>query len=591
MSAEHLTNQSHLRESNNRLVNTETTKLNNELAKDIKPLTKVPRIDRSAQIETSTIQQLISQQSDKTKQQITKQSYDYMRQANSLINPELNEQLENEIDAFFNKKPLNTNDEVSLSSQALKKTEEEPDQLSRNQGANAKASQASRQNQKNKINKQNQESWVNENEAETTDDAVFIKSKEINKKNITQKSAQQPQLLQEDLKEFAKLISKHALSQDPNAKQIIEKKRNQLLQKGLTTHQLNFATSKVGLLVKHHFVYDLKQKLINYHMSKGFSKQDIAEHSNSYHSSTKMLNELRNNGQLTSDITGMLDQIKHQARQDLSHFLFDESVNQFTKQSLGQISLKEFTEELVKLQKAAQSAGVTISEKELTEKIYNAIDNLGLSQFSPPNSNSQQQQQKQPEQILSQEEVLDDKLRYLYMMKALHPSLRKKVDLHFKMKKCKNGMIKLGVYTEEKEEALKKQGEFLAAKQFREELEFIFREEATLENLNGSEYGVIRKKKAFFLTQLRKINHGLSNQEIDRMKESMYQEMYALMKEEIMQLEQLAEIHKHVSISRKLKHFKSVVERITSDVTILDHQSMFDKLKAPLQTSTINEGA
>ena len=175
MSAEHLTNQSHLRESNNRLVNTETTKLNNELAKDIKPLTKVPRIDRSAQIETSTIQQLISQQSDKTKQQITKQSYDYMRQANSLINPELNEQLENEIDAFFNKKPLNTNDEVSLSSQALKKTEEEPDQLSRNQGANAKASQASRQNQKNKINKQNQESWVNENEAETTDDAVFNK--------------------------------------------------------------------------------------------------------------------------------------------------------------------------------------------------------------------------------------------------------------------------------------------------------------------------------------------------------------------------------------------------------------------------------
>ena len=174
----------------------------------------------------------------------------------------------------------------------------------------------------------------------------LLKAKEINKKNITQKSAQQPQLLQEDLKEFAKLISKHALSQDPNAKQIIEKKRNQLLQKGLTTHQLNFATSKVGLLVKHHFVYDLKQKLINYHMSKGFSKQDIAEHSNSYHSSTKMLNELRNNGQLTSDITGMLDQIKHQARQDLSHFLFDESVNQFTKQSLGQISLKEFTEDL-----------------------------------------------------------------------------------------------------------------------------------------------------------------------------------------------------------------------------------------------------
>ena len=74
MSAEHITNQSHLKETNNRIVNIETTKLNNELAKDIKPLTKVPRIDRSGQIETSTIQQLISQQSDKTKQQIQRRA-------------------------------------------------------------------------------------------------------------------------------------------------------------------------------------------------------------------------------------------------------------------------------------------------------------------------------------------------------------------------------------------------------------------------------------------------------------------------------------------------------------------------------------
>ena len=590
MSAEHITNQSYIKDSNDKLLSNEYNRLNNELTKDVKPQTKVPKIDTSSQIETNTIQKLISQQSDSVKQQITKKSYDYMQQANSLINPELGEQLEQEIDAFFKPKTNSHLDNISLSEQAKKNIEEEPSFLTRNQGASNKAAQASRQQQKDRINKDNQNSWINEDSSESSDDYFEIKSKEVNKKNNTEKAKQEPQLVQKDLKEFAKLISKHAMSQDPNARHILDKKRNQLLQQGVTTHQLNFATAKVGLLIKQHFVYNLKQKLINFHMSKGFSKQDIAEHSNSYHSATKMINEMRNNGQLTSDITGMLDKIKHQARQDLSHFLFEESVNQFTKQSLGQISLQKFTEELVKLQKAAQSAGVEVSEKELTDKICNAIDHLGLTEFSPPNQNSQQQQ-KQPEKILSQEEMLDDKLRYLYMMKALHPSLRQKIDLHFKMKKCKNGMIKLGIFTEEKEDSLKKQGEFLAAKQFREELEFVFREEATLENLNGSEYGVIRKKKAFFLTQLRKVNHGLSHQEIERIKESMYQEMYALMKEEIMQLEQMAEIHKHVSISRKLKHYKAVVERITSDVTILDHQSMFDQLKAPVQTSTINEGA
>ena len=81
------------------------------------------------------------------------------------------------------------------------------------------------------------------------------------------------------------------------------------------------------------------------------------------------------------------------------------------------------------------------------------------------------------------------------MIKALHPSLRNKIDVHFKMKKCRNGMIKLGFYTEEKEDLLKKQGEFLA-KQFTEELEFIYREEATLPHLSGPEYGV-RKESIF----------------------------------------------------------------------------------------------
>ena len=133
---------------------------------------------------------------------------------------------------------------------------------------------------------------------------------------------------------------------------------------------------------------------------------------------------LQQNKHLPIDVSQTAEKLKFQAKQDLGNFLYEESVNQFTKQSLGQISLKEFTDELVKLQKATQSAGVDISEKELTEKIFSAIDHLGLAEFTQSNTNSQQQQ-KEPEKIVTQEEeALDDKLRYLYMMKALHPSLR-----------------------------------------------------------------------------------------------------------------------------------------------------------------------
>ena len=152
-------------------------------------------------------------------------------------------------------------------------------------------------------------------------------------------------------------------------------------------------------------------------------------------------------------------------------------------------------------------------------------------------------------------------------------------------------MIKLGFYTEEKEDLLKKQGEFLAAKQFTEELEFIYREEATLPHLSGPEYGVLRKKKAFFISQLRKINHGPSQKELDRIKDNAYQDIYSLVKEKVLQLEDMVEIHKNVAYSRQLKKYKEVIKRISSDIMVNDHQFNIDQLTAPIKRSTINEGA
>ena len=87
------------------------------------------------------------------------------------------------------------------------------------------------------------------------------------------------QLDSKELKQLATMVSKYAVSQDSNIKQQIEKKQQQLTQKGVSPKDIHFVTAKVGLLVKEHMVYDLKQKLINMHMSKGFSRQETVKHS------------------------------------------------------------------------------------------------------------------------------------------------------------------------------------------------------------------------------------------------------------------------------------------------------------------------
>ena len=593
MRAEHITNQTHL----NARHKEEATPLNmNKVNKELQEnqnQQKVPTIEPNDLIHTNNIQRLLSQQSELAKQNITKKSLENMQDKGQIHNAELEEELNKELEKYFNPKQT-IKDQPSVSKEYKESIQNEnkkdPDadqQIGAQANAKKSASKKTLKNIKKDIFDQ-----LDDPSDEDPTDIVKLKSSKRNleQKAVNDKKAMQGEINQKDLKEYAKMISKYALTQDPNAKQTIEKQKQSLLKKGVSPTEINHMASKVGQVVKQHLIYDLKQKLIRFHMSKGFSKQDRIQTSHQFNSSSKALDNLSNTGRLPIDLSQTVDQLKHQAKQDLGNFLYEESVTQFTKQSLGQLSLKEFTEELVKLQKAAQSAGVEISEKELTEKIYSAIDHLGLSEFTRPNTDSDNNQ-KEAEKIITQEEALDDKLRYLYMMKALHPSLRHKIDTHFKMKKCRNGMIKLGFYTEEKENNLKKQGEFLAAAQFKEELHFIFREEATLPHLSGSEYGVIRKKKAFFLSQLRKIDHGLNSDEIQRIKESMYREMYGLMKEELLQLKEMAEIHQHISITRKLKHLKEIIKRIKDDIQIHDFQDNIKNLISPIKKSQINEGA
>ena len=593
MSAEQITNQAHLhkqKESHSSRFN--INNLNKELQIN-QNQQKTPAIEPNNLLHTNNIQRLLSQQSELAKQNITKKSLETMQDKGQIHNAELEDEVNKELEKYFHPKQ-NTTDSPTVSKEykeSIQAEHEKKPEADQQVGAQVGAKKSKQKKELTRTKKNILEQLNEPSDEDPTDIIKLRSSKEpLEKKARKEKTARQVEINQKDLKEFAKMISKYAVTQDPNVKQTIEKQKKALLHKGISPNEINHMANKVGQVVKQHMVYDLKQKLIHFHMSKGFSKQERIQSSLQFNSSSKALDNLSQTGRLPINLSDSVTQLKHQAKQDLGNFLYEESVNQFTKQSLGQLSLKEFTEELVKLQKAAQSAGVEISEKDLTEKIYSAIDHLGLAEFTRPNADSDNNQ-KEPERIITQEEALDDKLRYLYMMKALHPSLRHKIDTHFKMKKCRNGMIKLGFYTEEKESALKKQGEFLAAAQFKEELQFIFREEATLPHLSGSEYGVIRKKKAFFLSQLRKIEHGLTTDEIQQIKESMYREMYGLMKEELLQLKEMVEIHPHVSITRKLKHLKEVIKRIKEDIQVHDFQDNIKSLISPTRTSQINEGA
>ena len=555
------------------------SELSSEIIKE-EPLNKhhKPTTDPNETTHQTTIQQLLNQQSEKTRQNITKRSVEQAQEKGLIHNEELQEEINKELEKQFSSK-FKLNDQPDISEEYR----ESLDHKQHEEGAETFGQYLGAK----KANKKKAFNAVKNHLSETIDDESDnhpldkLKPKSTIQTQKTNKEKQMPiDITLKDVKEYAKLMSQYAISQDPNKKQLLDRKKQVLLQKGVSTSQINHMSTKVGQVIKQHMMYDLKQKLIRFHMSKGFSKQEQIQKKMQFDGSANQTEQLSNTPNASLNLTQTLEQLQHEAKQDLGNFLYEESVNQFTKYSLGQSSIEEFTDELVRLQKAAQSAGFDISEKELTEKIYSAIDHLGLSEFKKPDTNTNQQRH-QPQRQATQEEILDDKLRYLYMMKALHPTLRKKVSTYFKIKKCKNGLIKLGFYTEEKENELKKQGEFLAINKFKEELHFIFREEATLPHLSGGDYGALRKKQAFIIKQIRSISSSSLIKDIETIREQSYREMYSLMKEELLQLKEMAAVHQHVSVTRKIKHLKDVIHRIQNSIQLHDFSDNINSLITP----------
>ena len=96
--------------------------------------------------------------------------------------------------------------------------------------------------------------------------------------------------------------------------------QQQLLKKGVSQSEIVHMSAKVGQLVKQHMMYDLKQKLINYHMTKGFTTQDKASAKFEFNTLANQLHDLQAKGALNKSIHNAVEHLQHQAKQDLEIF-------------------------------------------------------------------------------------------------------------------------------------------------------------------------------------------------------------------------------------------------------------------------------
>ncbi|MDA1352967.1 MAG: hypothetical protein O3A01_00675 [bacterium] len=404
---------------------------------------------------------------------------------------------------------------------------------------------------------------------------------------------------QKGLKEYTEALGKYVVSQNPHEKQKMEKIKKELQKTGVTLKQIQSMETNVGQMVKQQYVGQLKSSLIKFFFSQGEGDAEGAISAKFDHkNNADALSAVAKDGTVKGGLNGIMEGLGIELRQELEALLYDETTNQFTKQSLGQLTLDEFSERTAKIMKAAAAAGVIIDEADLQKKLNKSIDDLGLTEFIPPIGQSNmnfregdprgKDRQEEIEKIyINRGEQLEDKLRNLYMLKSLNTNFKEKIDISFKMKRMKNGLIKLGVYTDEKEEQLRKEGELLAKIQLMDRLEGGYLEQATLHKLSGPAFSKLKNDRATIIRLLRKMGYKIKKDQMNRVRDRKNIEMAAVIREEISQLEIAMEVHPSPYYAQNHKILSETYDRIKGESKLIDAHNKGE----PIKTSSIREAA
>ena len=395
------------------------------------------------------------------------------------------------------------------------------------------------------------------------------------------------------VKDYANLLSDYLTTDSPKKKQDLETLKQKMYQQGYGTKDVVQMDQKVGNLVRQQVAYELKNQVIKYLFSKGEGKVAelksqlvLSDFLDDLSSNKALGNEDFGNfgGGLTELLRTQINDVK------MGDFVLEEVDELFTQykgvqddQEKLDLELKKLTDKCVKIR-----GGVDLNA--IRAKIARTIEDQGLFQFLPPlNENTTfnfsegdpRGKKQNTTNYLLKEDTLEDKLRNLYFTKAfMHGifAIKDIINLNFEIVKTKNDLLKLGVYSKELEENLQEQGIFLAKAKLLESLKKNFLEQATLFELKGPTYDIIKKRKKFCIGTLKKLGQRLSGEEYDKIRDEANREIFPIIKEQFLQVNEMENSNNIAGLAKKKKMLGQLLMRLKKESNIYDDLDLDDQV-------------
>jgi len=288
---------------------------------------------------------------------------------------------------------------------------------------------------------------------------------------------------------------------------------------------------------------------------------------------TQMLSHLEED-----EIGGLIDRAKEQAIDELKGFVLEELENMLIKKTYLQDT--DF-KDVFKLINLADRAGVDY-QTWLEEVWPKKKDDHGLFLLDVPhavtgltvNCSTDDPGQKQKHgyeyEGSDEKEVLINRLRAIYLQRSIKGDAWTNLETVFKMRKLKNGLFRLGIFTPELDEQIKHEAEVLAKMKTLEMLNEALLERATFYDLAGPAHELVEKKMKGLIKNLERLGMPLSNTEFIVLRDKANYQIFELSKKELEVVRGKRKQKDSDKLAKKEKHLLRLLARLAKESDISD---------------------
>ncbi|MFC1753787.1 hypothetical protein ACFL96_10410 [Thermoproteota archaeon] len=377
------------------------------------------------------------------------------------------------------------------------------------------------------------------------------------------------------LKEYLTAFSDAMVNQGPQKEEAVKELRQKLLQQGYSTKNLRTLEGSMKNMLRSELKTQIKNAFIKYALS--FSNRKYSSELIENKANFNFLSDVANLKGVFGEGRVKLAELKEEAKSELRFFLADELDSSLAVAAAKGDSTNALAAAFDRFNTLASI--IHFNPQEFIQSIRSKLDDLGDSRFikdriplqidADQKKGSSNQDQDPDSEQQQQTEELQDELRFTLMQNFIQRGFFHSMKLKRKLRGLKKQLKNQSSFSDEDFEKLKKEAKGLARMRFIDMLREAYEVRATLPELNGTEYEIMRKKEKTALKGLASIGYPLDEYEKKQLIDKVNKSLFPVIKEEYLKIEVYLETNpKNIRLLQNRKNALAILERLRQESNI-----------------------